>query len=174
MERIMIIGCSGSGKTTLAMKLSEKLSLPLVHLDKLYWTGHWETVDREEFNAMLLKELEKDRWIIDGNYNSSISLRLKYCDTVIYLDFSCWTCLFGVISRVIKSYGKTRPDMGGDCPEKFDLDFIKFIWSFNKKNRERYLEMLQSSKDKRIIILHNRRECAEFLKDPMSIQLAKN
>ena len=35
MERIMIIGCSGSGKTTLAMKLSEKLSLPLVHLDKL-------------------------------------------------------------------------------------------------------------------------------------------
>ena len=163
MKRIMIIGCSGSGKTTLSKKLSERLSLPLVHLDKLYWTGHWETVDREEFNAMLLKELEKDRWIIDGNYNRSIPLRLKYCDTVIYLDFSRWTCLLGVISRVIKSYGKTRPDMGGDCPEKFDLNFIKFVWNFNKINRERYLELLRSAKDKRVIILSNRGECDSFL-----------
>ena len=161
----MIIGCSGSGKTTLAMKLSKKLSLPLVHLDKLYWTGRWETVDGEEFNAMVLKEMEKDKWIIDGNYNRSIPQRLKYCDTVIYLDFSRWTCLLGVINRVIKSYGKTRPDMGGDCTERFDLDFMKFVWNFNKKNRERYLVMLKNSEDKRIIILHNRRECDEFLRD---------
>ena len=160
----MIIGCSGSGKTTLARELSEELSLPLVHLDKLYWTGYWETIAREEFEDRLQKEVKKDRWIIEGNYNSTIPLRLKYCDTVIYLDFPRWTCLHGVIKRVVKGYGKTRSDMGGDCPERFDLEFMKFIWNFNKNNRERYLTMLNSCEDKEIIIIHSRRECSAFLR----------
>ena len=33
MERILIIGCPGAGKTTLARQLSEKLNLPVVHLE---------------------------------------------------------------------------------------------------------------------------------------------
>lgn len=165
MERIMIIGCSGSGKTTLGKKLSKKLSLPLVHLDKLNWTGNWEMVSKEDFDAMLLKVLQKDRWIIDGNYDRTIALRLERSDTVLYLDFPRWRCLLGVIERVIKGYGKSRPDMGGYCPERFDLDFMRFVWNFNKKNRKRYLEMLNSCEDKKIIILHNRREVSDFLKE---------
>ena len=41
MKKIMIIGCCGSGKTTLAKKLSNKLNLPLIHLDKLNWRDNW-------------------------------------------------------------------------------------------------------------------------------------
>lgn len=49
--------------------------------------------------------------------NRTIPLRLKYCDTVIYMDFSRTICVYGAIKRVVKNYGKSRLDMGGYCPE---------------------------------------------------------
>ena len=53
MEKILIIGCSGSGKSTLAVALGEKLGLPVVHLDQLWWKEGWRNVTREEFDSRL-------------------------------------------------------------------------------------------------------------------------
>lgn len=159
----MIIGCCGSGKTTLAKKLSNKLNLPLIHLDKLNWRDNWQNISKEEFDDLLWAEVIKPTWIIDGNYERTIPLRLKYCDTVIYMDYSCISCLYGVIKRVVMGYGKSRPDMGGYCPERFDFDFIKFVWNFNKNNRKRYYDILSSKEDIQVIILRNRRQAAHFL-----------
>lgn len=159
----MIIGCCGSGKTTLAKKLSNKLNLPLIHLDKLNWRDNWQNISKEEFDDLLWAEVVKPTWIIDGNYERTIPLRLKYCDTVIYMDYSRISCLYGVIKRVVMGYGKSRPDMGGYCPERFDFDFIKFVWNFNKNNRKRYYDILSSKEDIQVIILRNRRQAAHFL-----------
>lgn len=163
MKKIMIIGCCGSGKTTLAKKLSNKLNLPLIHLDKLNWRDNWQNISKEEFDDLLWAEVVKPTWIIDGNYERTIPLRLKYCDTVIYMDYSRISCLYGVIKRVVMGYGKSRPDMGGYCPERFDFDFIKFVWNFNKNNRKRYYDILSSKEDIQVIILRNRRQAAHFL-----------
>ena len=108
MKKIMIIGCCGSGKTTLAKKLSNKLNLPLIHLDKLNWRDNWKNISKEEFDDLLWAEVVKSTWIIDGNYERTIPLRLKYCDTVIYMDYSRISCLYGVIKRVVTGYGKSR------------------------------------------------------------------
>lgn len=163
MKKIMIIGCCGSGKTTLAKKLSNKLNLPLIHLDKLNWRDNWQNISKEEFDDLLWAEVVKPTWIIDGNYERTIPLRLKYCDTVIYMDYSRISCLYGVIKRVVMGYGKSRPDMGGYCPERFDFDFIKFVWNFNKNNRKRYYDILSREEDIQVIILRNRRQAAHFL-----------
>ena len=165
MERIMIIGCSGCGKTTLAKRLADKLHLPLIHLDVLNWGDDWNPVPKEEFEALLSAEVVKPEWIIDGNYNRTIPLRLQYCDTVIYMDFSRVKCIYGVLKRVIKGYGKSRSDMGGNCPERFDFEFLKFVWNFNKKNRKRYYEMLEAQKTAQVIVLKNRRQAARFLQN---------
>ncbi len=167
MERIIIIGSCGAGKSTLAIKLSKKLGLPLVHLDKIKFVGNWQERSKEEFDKLLLSELEKPRWIIDGNYNRTIPLRMQYCDTVVFLDFPRLVCLWGVVTRVIKYHGKTRPDMGGNCPERFDIEFLKFVWQFKTKHRNRYLEMLANANDKKVVILKNRRQVKRFLEEEL-------
>jgi adenylate kinase family enzyme len=163
MERIMIIGCSGSGKTTLAVALKEKLGLPLVHLDQLWWTGNWENVTREEFDSRLAMAVNMDKWIIDGNFSRTIEMRLQRCDTIIYLDFDRWQCLWGVFCRVVRNYGKTRPDMGGNCRERFDPEFMKWIWNFNRNNRVRNYTWIASAKHAKAIVLKNRKEVRAFL-----------
>lgn len=164
MERILIIGCGGSGKSTLARKLGELLELPVVHLDHLCWLPGWVKRDRAEFDELLARELEKDRWIIDGNFNRTILARLAKCDTVIYLDFNRVTCLLGVLKRTVTNRGKTRPDMGEGCPERLDPEFLKWVWNFNKLNRERYYGLLNDAQGVETVVLKNRRMVRRFLK----------
>ena len=163
MERVMIIGCSGAGKTTLSRQVGEKTGLPVVHLDQIWWSpGNWEHLSREEFDRLLLAEMAKDRWILDGNYNRTLDLRLERADTVIYLDFSRWQCLRGWIGRVIKNRGRTREDMGPGCREWFDPEMAGWIWNFNRQNREKYLKKLGGWNGE-LYILRSRREVKQFL-----------
>ena len=164
MERIVIIGCGGAGKSTLARQLGEKLNLPVVHLDKLWWKPGWVETSRDDFDAKLAQELKKPRWIMDGNFNRTIEVRIAKCDTIIYMDFSRVTCLLGVLKRVITTHGKVRPDMGEGCPERFDLEFLKWVWSFNDKNRQRYYKILNETQGVETIVLKNRRMVKRFLR----------
>ena len=163
MERIMIIGCGGAGKSTLARQLGEKLDLPVVHLDKLFWKPNWVQVSQVEFDALHQAELAKERWIIDGNFNRTIDQRIERCDTVIYMDFSRFACLWGVVKRVLTTYGTVRPDMGEGCPERIDFEFLKWVWNFNKNKRERYYRLLNETTHAETIVLKNRRMVKRFL-----------
>ena len=165
MERILIIGCGGAGKSTLARQLGEKLNLPVVHLDRLYWKPGWVQESREEFDRKLSLELDKGRWILDGNFNRTMPQRMAKCDTVIYLDFPRLTCLLGVMKRILTTYGKVRPDMGDGCPERFDLEFLQWVWNYNKNNREQNYRLLNEAAHVQKIILKNRRMVKTFLKN---------
>ncbi len=167
MNRILIIGSPGAGKTTLAGRLARQLDLPLVHLDKLFWQGKWEQTPRQEFDAAVQTALEQPRWIIDGNYIRTLSHRLSYCDTVIWLDFSAPVCLWGVTKRLFQNLGRTRPDMGGQCVEKMDkerLEFFRYVATFNKHYRARIDEMLDSAPNVNMVRFKNRRQLNVYLK----------
>ena len=73
-------------------------------------------------------------------------------------------CLTGWICRVIKNWGKARPDMAPGCAEWFDPEMAGWIWNFNKTNRPRYYDLLSRKRDKKIIILRSRKEANRFLK----------
>lgn len=168
MKRVLIIGNNASGKTTMAKILAEKLNLPLVHLDRLYWRDNWEHATNEEFDRLLKNELEKSEWIIDGNIKRTLPTRLKYCDTVIYLDFPSWFCVLNAIRRLIQNYGKSRSDVGGNCEEKLDwnaFQFIHSIWQFNRKNRQNFYDLLEQAKNVKVIFLKNRKQVKKFLNE---------
>ena len=163
MERILIIGCGGAGKSTLARKMGEKLGIPVVHLDKLFWKPGWVESLPEEIDAKIQAELGKSQWIMDGNYNRTLQERVKYCDTIIYLDFSRIACLMGVVKRVLTTYGTVRPDMGEGCPERFDPEFLKWVWNYNKNKRESNYRLLNEAEGVETIVLKNRRAVKWFL-----------
>lgn len=165
MERILIIGCGGAGKSTLARQLGDKLGLPVVHLDKLFWHPGWVESSKEEIDEKIMAEMVKPRWIMDGNYNRTLPERLKYCDTIIYMDFSRMACLLGVLKRVLTTYGTVRPDMGEGCPERIDFEFLKWVWNFNKNKREKYYRLLNETEGVETIVLKNRRMVKRFLKE---------
>ena len=165
MERIMIIGCGGSGKSTLARQLGEKLKLPVVHLDQLFWRPGWVSISKDEFDRVHEAALAEEKWIMDGNFDRTIPRRLERCDTGIYLDFSRFACLMGVLKRVLTTYGKVRPDMGEGCPERMDLDFLKWVWNLNKNKRERIYGLLKEAEGVQVIILKNRRMVKKFLSE---------
>lgn len=166
MKRVIIIGNCGSGKSYFSKKLSKITGLPLVHLDKIYWLGNKETLSKEEFDLKLKSELEKDEWIIDGNYNRTIRNRLDYCDTVIYFDIPTFTCLKGVFSRTFKNLGKTRDDMSENRPERFDLMFLKLcknVLTYNKKHRKYYYRLLTLTDNVQKIVFKSRNDAEKFL-----------
>ena len=164
MERILIIGCGGAGKSTMARQLGDKLQIPVVHLDKLFWKPGWVEETPEEFDRKLAVELENPRWIMDGNFNRTMPQRVAKCDTIIYLDFSRVACLLGVLKRVITTYGTVRPDMGEGCPERVDLEFLKWVWNYNRDKRERNNQLLNEAENVETIVLKNRRMVRRFLR----------
>ena len=163
MERIIIIGCGGAGKSTLARQLGEKLDLPVVHLDKLFWKPGWVQVSQEEFDALHRQALAEEKWIIDGNFNRTMEERVARCDAIIYLDFNRFACLFGVFKRIFTTYGTVRPDMGEGCPERFDWEFLRWVWNYNKDKRERNYKLLNGAEHAETIVLKNRRAVKKFL-----------
>ncbi len=167
MKRVIILGSPGAGKSALSFALSEKTGIPVTHLDKLFWTPGWVSVSAEELDKRIENAVSADEWIIDGNYSRTIPMRLERCDTVIFLDYPTHVCLFGVIKRIIKYQGKVRDDMSPGCPERFDLEFLKYVAGFRKKQRARILSLLSSDPafGKSVYILKNRAECRRFLSE---------
>lgn len=158
MKRIMIIGCPGSGKSTFARSLTEKTGLPLHYLDMMYWNPDRTTKPKEEFRAALRETVALPEWIIDGNYGSTLELRMEACDTVIFLDYPPEVCISGVEER----RGKPRADMPWVETEP-DLEFIEFVRKYNEESRPRVIELLEKYKEKNIIIFKSRAEADEWL-----------
>lgn len=131
MNRVLIIGPCGSGKSTLARELAPRLGLPLVHMDQLGWQAGWIETGKAELNARLAEVVAGERWLIEGNYGSTLGPRLDRADTVIYLDFPIALCLWRLIRRVTTLRGRSRPDMPEGCPERFDLAFFWYVLCWN-------------------------------------------
>ncbi len=162
----MIVGCAGSGKSTLAQNLSKELGIDAMHLDSYFYVAGWKDAPKDQFQKAVEDFLKKDRWIIDGNYRRwTMNERVEKCDTIIHLDFSRWSCLYGVIRRRIQYHGKTRPDTAENCQEQIDLDFLKFVWNFNRDYNPEIKKLIADQKDKKIIVLSNRGEVDAFVEE---------
>ncbi len=162
MQRVMIIGPCGAGKSTLSFDLAKRLALPLIHMDKLNWQPGWVDEGNDRLRGLLATEIARDRWLIEGNYGSTMAMRLNRADTVVYLDYPLPLCLTRLIKRIISGYGKTRPDMADDCPERFDPGFLWYVINWNRGPRQRTERSLRGHEHK-VIRLKNTRALADWL-----------
>ena len=159
MKKIIIIGCPGSGKSTFARKLRDVTNLPLYHLDNLYWNTDKTKVDTQIFRGKLFGIMNEEAWIMDGNFTSTLEMRIQACDTVIFMDYPTELCLESVRGRI----GKERPDIPW-IEEKEDEEFMEYIRNFKTNTKLRIVDILDRCADKNIIVLHSREEAEELLK----------
>lgn len=165
MKRVAIFGCGGAGKSTLARHLGKVTGLPVVHLDREHWQPGWVEPDRAEWHARVAELVAGERWIIDGNYGGTMEMRVERADTVVFMDFPRWLCLYRVSKRALVYRNRTRPDMTPGCDEKIDLKFYRWIWEYRESRRPGILEMLRAAKTegKRVVVLRNSRGTERWL-----------
>lgn len=166
MERIAIIGCGGSGKTTIGRRLGDKLGVVPVHLDVLFYDDDWNTLPKEKFAALQDELVAEDKWIIDGNFASTLPIRLRRADTVIFLDLPAVTCLWGIaqrrIQRRLQGHGGQNDATG--VYDRITWDFIKYVWGYRSSMGPRVRKLIdEHASHAQVHILTSRRAANVFL-----------
>lgn len=126
-QRIAVIGSPGGGKSTLGTALAAATGLPLFHLDREHWRAGWVEPDPAAWQAHNAGLVAGERWVIEGNYGSSLPMRLRRATLVVWLDLPTRVCLMGALRRTWRYNGGDRPDMAPGCPERFDAEYLKFL-----------------------------------------------
>lgn len=159
MKRVMVIGSPGAGKSTFSRRLRDKAGLSLHYLDMIWHLPDRTTISKEEFDDRLTEILKTDNWIIDGNYDRTIEMRLQYCDTVFLLDYPVDVCLEGAMARI----GVKREDIPW-VEDKLDEDFRQWIMDFPDTKLPQIYQLLEQYRDEKVIyVFHSRDEADNYL-----------
>jgi adenylate kinase family enzyme len=166
MKRACVVGSGGAGKSTFSRRLGDLLGIEVVHLDALFWLPGWVQREREQFDELVKEALAKDAWVMDGNYNRTQPLRFPASDTIIFLDYPGWLCLYRVLKRWWVHRGQTRPDMGLGCPESIDAEFLLWVWRFRRRSRPALLRHLgEHGSSARLFHLRRPRDAERMLRE---------
>lgn len=165
MQRVLVMGSSGSGKSTFARRLSDITGIPIVSIDALFWKPGWVESDREEFRHRMIEAAQQPRWIMDGNYTKAAGeLRRELADTVIWFDLPRSACMIGILNRIVKGYGKVRPEMAEDCPERIDLKFFHYVWTYRRQQRPTLIAYFEGLRpDQSLVCFTARTQADDYL-----------
>ena len=164
MRRVLIIGSGGAGKTTLAKRLAARSGLPVIHLDAHFWHDGWVETPKDEWSRLVDAMIQRDAWIMDGNYGGTLDARLAACDTVIFLDVPRFTCAWRIVKRRFIFSGRARAEMPTGCPERLSWEFFQWVWTYPRRRRAGILARLSGVRpDQRVVILRSTHDIDGFL-----------
>ncbi|GJM41872.1 MAG: hypothetical protein DHS20C20_21540 [Ardenticatenaceae bacterium] len=172
MKRVLVIGSSGSGKSTLARQLGATLELPVIHLDRHFWHAGWVGTPKDEWHGTINKLVQRDAWVIDGNYRGTLNIRLKAADSVVFLDLPPWICAMRAIKRRIQYRNRPRPDIAEGCKEPL-LDpqlfqFVRHVLNYPDRAKPYVMQQLKGiAREKRVILLKTNKDVNNFIKAPL-------
>lgn len=161
--KILIFGIPGSGKTYISHKLSQKLDLPIFHIDKHFFTKDWIEREKSHFLMDVQSVLKTDQWIIDGNGMRTLEMRFKEADIAIYCKLPRLLCLFRIFYRWLTTLGKTKPDGPEGAANSVTWRLIKYLWRYP----HRYKEQIKALKEKyphvKFLEVHSTKELNQIL-----------
>lgn len=98
----MIFGDTASGKSTFATALSQKLNIPVMHLDEIMDNVGRE--DKERIKELIEIESNKTDWIIEGNAftKDKSGLRIQKADYIFVFETLPLITFFRHLARYLK------------------------------------------------------------------------
>jgi adenylate kinase family enzyme len=141
VRRVAVMGTTCSGKSTLARALSERLDVPYLELDALFWGPGWTKSEKEDFRRRVEPFVREEAWVVDGNYTSSLGdLVLRRADTVVWLDLSLARVLWRVSKRTLGRLVR-RKELWSGNRETWRNAFLSrdslFVWAVQTHGRFR-------------------------------------
>ena len=169
-QRIAIVGTSGSGKTTLAQTLAQRLAVPHIELDSLYWEPNWQHAPLDVFRARLKLRLAAPAWVVDGNYSKARNLVWSRATALIWLDYSLplslWRLAYRTIARIVTREHLWNTNYERLSDHLFTRDSI-FLWAIQShpRHRSEYPALLATPEYKhlRVVRLRGPRETERWL-----------
>ncbi|MFF7399880.1 AAA family ATPase [Achromobacter sp. NPDC008082] len=142
-SRICILGPSNSGKSTLAQAIARKRGLLAVHLDQLFHLPNtdWKPRSNDAFLHLHEQAIQRENWVMEGNYTSCIRQRLDRATGVILLDVSTATSLFRYFRRTL--FERDRRGALEGSLDSLKWQMIHHITVVTPANRRRYAEMYE-------------------------------
>ncbi|MCA9185223.1 MAG: hypothetical protein R3E01_25960 [Pirellulaceae bacterium] len=160
-RRILVLGSSGSGKTTFALRLSGILQLPTIHLDAHFWKPGWVSTPQEQWRETVQQLVQRESWIIDGMYESTLDLRVPAADALIVLEHPRLTCLWRALKRRITVDDERRPD--APPGQLLDIPFLRYIWRYPYTTRPLLFQCIaKHAQDKLQIVLRGQHDVHQF------------
>ncbi|SNX88521.1 hypothetical protein SAMN06272735_8973 [Streptomyces sp. TLI_55] len=162
MKKVAIVGCGGSGKSYLARELGKILDAPVTHLDAAYFDDEWNALPMDAFAELQRKLVAEPRWVIDGNYNSTLQIRLESCDTLVLMDVPTISALYGIFSRQLRHGAGHK---GNGVHNRIHWGVIKYVATYRRKMRPRVLAKIDEFAAGRadVVLLTGRRQTRRWL-----------
>ncbi|MGF1425040.1 topology modulation protein [Kitasatospora sp. LaBMicrA B282] len=161
MNKVAVVGCSGSGKSHVARSLGASLCAPVTHLDSLFYDADWNELPKEEFAEAQRRLVIEPRWVIDGNYNSTLPIRLTACDTVVFVDVSTVACLWGLLSRQLR-HGSGQK--GNGVHNRIHWGLVRYVATYRRTMRPRVLAKIDEYASQATVVrLTSRRRVRRWL-----------
>lgn len=141
MKRLVIVGATGTGKSTFARKIGQRLGLPVIELDDLYWLPGWLRQQPDVFHARVRDIADQENWIMSGNYGTIKTMVWPLADAVIWLDYSFTLTFLRLFRRSLSLALSHQPICNGnreDLTHLFSKNSI-VLWLFKSfwvKRRE--------------------------------------
>jgi len=166
-HRVLVDGMMGSGKSTFARALAARTGLPVIHLDLHYWRPGWVRPSDDEWRERQRTLVAREAWIIDGNYNETLPLRLERAEAVVYLDTPWWLCASRAFARGLRKPGGEMPEGCEDSRNRRLRDEwggVGRIWRRRRSDPERARsDISRHGSHTTVHVLRSRREAREFL-----------
>jgi hypothetical protein len=142
--RIVVTGPAGAGKSQLARELGERLRVPVLHLDAMFWRPGWVATPAGEWEARQRRELAADSWIVESQYDDMLPDWVEAADTVVFVDASPLRCLWRVGRRRLRR-GEGVGVPSGTEPGPLHRSLRKFVrnqWLYRTSVRPQLLAEL--------------------------------
>ena len=115
-----------------------------------------------EFAADVARAAAEPAWVIDGNYTGTAGPRLAAADTLVLLEAPRRVRMARVLRRTLRDLGRQRADVADGCPERFDVEFLRYAWNWDR-DKAPALRALAAGFAGRTLVLRSRSEIGDWL-----------